>query len=90
MTPAGIITSIIGGYLCLNLLLAVFAYRRAKVSLEDFLLYERRAGFFVLYLTVVSTFFSAFAFLGSSGFIYTHGIGFSEASIWVVLSGFVW
>src|SRR5262249_14509569 len=86
-SPQVIIVGIIGVYLSLNLLLGAVAYRRARVNLEDFLLYGRRAGFIVLYLTVVATFFSAFAFLGSSGFFYTHGIGFWEASIWTVIAG---
>src|SRR5690606_36810671 len=57
------------------------------VDMEDFLLYGRRAGFVVLYLTVVATFHSAFAFLGSGGFFYAHGIGFWMAGTWTVLVG---
>jgi hypothetical protein len=67
--------------------LGVVANRRMQVDLEDFLLYGRRAGFVVLYLTVVATFHSAFAFLGSGGFFYTHGIGFWAAGTWTVLVG---
>jgi SSS family solute:Na+ symporter len=57
------------------------------VDLEDFLLYGRKAGFIVLYLTVVATFHSAFAFLGSGGFFYSHGIGFWAAGTWTLLVG---
>ena len=53
------------------------------------LLYGRQAGVIVLYLTVVATFHSAFAFLGSGGFFYTHGIGFWMAGTWTVLVGVI-
>jgi SSS family solute:Na+ symporter len=55
--------------------------------MEDFLLYGRKAGFVVLYLTVVASFHSAFAFLGSGGFFYTHGVGFWAAGTWTLLVG---
>jgi SSS family solute:Na+ symporter len=57
------------------------------VDRDDFLLYGRRAGFVVLYLTVVATYHSAFAFLGSGGFFYTHGIGFWDAGAWTIMVG---
>jgi solute:Na+ symporter, SSS family len=87
MQPWMIVVGIVAVYLLITLLLGVIAYRQARVNLEEFLLYGRRAGFIVLYLTVVATFFSAFAFLGASGFFYTHGVGFWEASIWTVVAG---
>jgi SSS family solute:Na+ symporter len=58
-----------------------------SVDVEDFFLYGRRAGLAVLYLTVVATYHSAFAFLGSGGFFYTHGIGFWDAGTWTILVG---
>ena len=80
-------TSLIFVYLALTVVLGLVANRRMSVDLEDFLLYGRRAGFVVLYLTVVATYHSAFAFLGSGGFFYTHGIGFWDAGTWTVLVG---
>ena len=80
-------TSLIFIYLIATIILGVVANRRMSVDLEDFLLYGRKAGFVVLYLTVVATFHSAFAFLGSGGFFYTHGIGFWAAGTWTVLVG---
>jgi SSS family solute:Na+ symporter len=80
-------TGLIFLYLLITLVLGVVANRRLSVDLEDFLLYGRRAGFVVLYLTVVATYHSAFAFLGSGGFFYTHGIGFWAAGTWTVLTG---
>ena len=86
--PAWIVaTGLIGVYLIITILLGLIANRRMAVDLEDFLLYGRRAGFVVLYLTVSATYHSAFAFLGSGGFFYTHGIGFWEAGTWTCLVG---
>ena len=80
-------TGLIVVYLLATLGLAMVANRRLTVDLEDFLLCGRRTGFVVLYLTVVATFHSAFAFLGSGGFFYRHGIGFWAAGAWTVLVG---
>ena len=87
MEPWVISTSLIFIYLLATVVIGVVANKRMTVSLEDFLLYGRQAGFIVLYLTVVATFHSAFAFLGSGGFFYTHGIGFWEAGTWTIMVG---
>ena len=80
-----IATSLIFLYLVFTLVLGVVANRMMAVDMEDFLLYGRRAGFIVLYLTVVASFHSVFAFLGSGGFFYTHGVGFWAAGTWTLL-----
>ncbi|MEE8238081.1 MAG: sodium:solute symporter family protein [Gammaproteobacteria bacterium] len=80
-------TGLIFAYLMATIILGVIANRRLAPNLEDFLLYGRKTGFVILYLTVVATFHSAFAFLGSGGFFYTHGIGFWVAGSWTVLFG---
>jgi SSS family solute:Na+ symporter len=80
-------TGLIFIYLLVTVGLGVVANRRMEVELEDFFLYGRKAGFIVLYLTVVATFHSAFAFLGSGGFFYSHGIGFWAAGTWTLLVG---
>ena len=87
MEPWVVATGLIFLYLLATLVIGAVANRRMKVELEDFLLYGRKAGFVVLYLTVVATYHSAFAFLGSGGFFYTHGIGFWAAGTWTVLVG---
>ncbi|NNL31186.1 MAG: sodium:solute symporter family protein [Gemmatimonadetes bacterium] len=87
MEPWVIATGLIFTYLLATVVIGAVANKRMAVNLEDFLLYGRQAGFIVLYLTVVATFHSAFAFLGSGGFFYTHGIGFWEAGTWTVLVG---
>ena len=87
MEPWVVATSLIFAYLIFTLILGLIANRRLEIDMEDFLLYGRQAGFVVLYLTLVSTFYSAFAFLGSSGFFYTHGVGFWAAGSWGIITG---
>lgn len=87
MEPWVVATSLIALYLLLTLAVGLVANRKLAVDVEDFVLYGRKAGFIVLYLTMVATFHSAFAFLGSGGFFYTHGIGFLDAGTWTILSG---
>ena len=87
MAPWVVATGLITVYLLITILLGAVAGRRLTLDVEDFFLYGRRAGFIVLYLTVVATYHSAFAFLGSGGFFYTHGIGFWDAGAWTILVG---
>ena len=89
MEPWVVATSLIFLYLVATIVIGVVANRRLTVNMEDFLLYGRQAGVIVLYLTVVATFHSAFAFLGSGGFFYTHGIGFWMAGTWTILVGVI-
>ncbi len=87
MAPWIVATGTIFAYLILTLCIGVVANRRLTPSLEDFFLGNRAAGGVILYLTLVATYHSAFAFLGSSGFFYTHGIGFWDAGTWTILVG---
>jgi SSS family solute:Na+ symporter len=87
MEPWVVATTLIFLYLLVTIVLGAVANKRLTVDMEDFLLYGRKAGFIVLYLTVVATYHSAFAFLGSGGYFYTHGIGFWAAGTWTVLVG---
>jgi SSS family solute:Na+ symporter len=87
MGTATIATGMIFLYLLVSIALGLVANRRMSVDVEDFFLYGRKAGFTVLYLTVVATYHSAFAFLGSGGFFYTHGIGFWDSGTWTILVG---
>ena len=89
MEPWVVSTSLIFIYLIATIVIGIVANRKGTSSMEDFFLYGRQAGIIVLYLTVVATFHSAFAFLGSGGFFFTHGIGFWMAGTWTVLVGAV-
>lgn len=82
-------TTLVAAYLVAVLIIGDIARRRTSKTIEDFLLYGRKAGLVVLYLTVVATYHSAFAFLGSGGYFYRHGIGFWAAGTWTVLVGAV-
>ena len=84
-----IATSLIAVYLLGCLVVGWLAGRKMQANMDDFVVYGRRAGFFVLYLAVVSTYHSAFAFLGSGGFFYTHGIGFWDAGTWTLMMGLI-
>ena len=64
MEPWVIATGLIFLYILVTLVLGFVANRRLTIDLDDFFLYGRKAGFGVLYLTVVATYHSAFAFLG--------------------------
>lgn len=82
-----VVTALVFAYLIAILVMGEIARRRTSKTIEDFLLYGRKAGVVVLYLTVVATYHSAFAFLGSGGFFYQHGIGFWAAGTWTILVG---
>ena len=51
--PGFVANSLIFGYLLLTLLLGLYANRRLTIDMEDFFLYGRKAGFVVMYLTMV-------------------------------------
>ena len=89
MEPWVVSTGLIFLYLIATIVIGIVANRKGTANMEDFFLYGRQAGFIVLYLTVVATFHSAFAFLGSGGFFYTHGIGFWMAGTWTLMVGII-
>ena len=64
-----------------------WAGKKTSSAMDDFFLYGRKAAFFVLYLAVVATYHSAFAFLGAPGYFYTHGLSFLDAACWTILVG---
>lgn len=82
-----ITTLTLSGYLAVALSLGWLAGRGHTTRLEDFFLYGRNAGPIVLYLAVVATYHSAFAFLGGPGFFYKHGLGFLDAGCWTLAVG---
>ena len=82
-----IATTLVAVYLLITVGVGALASQKLTINVEDFFLAGRKTGFIVLYLTVVATYHSAFAFLGSSGFFYAHGIGFWDAGTWTILVG---
>ncbi|MBN2431775.1 MAG: sodium:solute symporter family protein [Acidobacteria bacterium] len=87
MEPWLVSTLILAAYMLLTLILGWVAGRKLEVDVEDFFLYGRKAGFLVLYLAVVATYHSAFAFLGAPAYFYRHGLGFLDAGCWTLLVG---
>lgn len=67
--------------------LAYYASKQDKKNIKDFATASGSLGIFVLTLTFSATYHSAYAFLGASGFVYTHGIGWWVNGLWTVLPG---
>jgi SSS family solute:Na+ symporter len=74
-------------YLLVLLGLGVVGYLRSTPSEEDYYLAGRNQGWFVTSLTIIATFFSAFAFLGAPGAVYRHGVVFALFALNVPLAG---
>jgi SSS family solute:Na+ symporter len=62
-------------YLAIVLYIGVFAFRRGRVSGEDYFLASRSLGAVVFLFSLFGTNMTAFAILGSSGLAYRRGIG---------------
>ena len=61
-------TTLVAVYLLITVGVGAMASQKLTINVEDFVLAGRKTGFVVLFLTVVATYHSAFAFLGSGGF----------------------
>jgi len=66
---------ILGAYLLLCLVLAIYGWSKSKGGMEDFFLCSRQVGGFIAFMTFSATLFSSFMLVGMPGFFYTHGIG---------------
>ena len=81
------VTTIIMIYSGIVVGLGYIAYRVFKGTIEDFYLLGRTVGFIVLFLTIASTYHSAFAFLTSVAVFSSSGISFwVAAAIWTPLA----
>ena len=67
---------VIAGYLVMLLVLGYLGYRKSTGSEEDYYLAGRGQGWMVTSLTIMATFFSAFALLGAPGLTYKEGVIF--------------
>ena len=63
-------------YLVINFGIGILAWRRGRVTADDYYISARSQGFMVTALTIMANFFSAFAMLGAPGMLYKGGIGF--------------
>lgn len=73
-------------YMCVLLLIAVYAAQKDRKNIRDFAT-GGGLGIFVLTLTFSATYHSAYAFLGAGGFCYNHGVGWWANGLWTVLPG---
>ena len=86
-----IVWAILTGYLVLLMIIAWFAMHARKSGTEDFFLAGRSQGWFVTALTIMATFFSAFALMGAPGMVYRFGLPFIMFSLNVpVAASMIW
>jgi len=82
-TQVSVALATIGLYLVIALAIGYRGWEVGETGVGDWMTAGRGLGIAVLTFTYASTYHSAFAFLGASGFIYGNGIG-------IYLSGYVW
>lgn len=68
-----IITAVVLAYLVATLAIGLFAGRRASKSVAGFVAADRGFGLLAMYFVTGATVFSAFAFLGGPGWVYSRG-----------------
>ena len=78
---------ILVAYTLVLLGIAYYVSLRDKKNIRDFATADSSLGIFVLTLTFSATYHSSYAFLGASGFVYNHGIGWWANGIWTVFPG---
>lgn len=78
---------ILVAYTLILLGIAYYVSLRDKRNIRDFATADSSLGIFVLTLTFSATYHSSYAFLGASGFVYNHGIGWWANGIWTVFPG---
>ncbi|MCH7729476.1 MAG: sodium:solute symporter family protein, partial [Planctomycetes bacterium] len=77
----------LGGYLLLLLVLGIFGWLKSTGGEEDYYLAGRGQGWVISSLTIMATFFSAFALLGAPGLVYKEGVVFALFSLNVPVAG---
>jgi len=87
MERAIIGASVLIGYSILVLLIGVWAYRHRKLSVEDYVTTGSTMGLLVLMFTYSATYHSAFAFMGTAGWVFRDGVGWWVNGLWTVLPG---
>jgi solute:Na+ symporter, SSS family len=86
-----IVWAILAGYLILLMLIAWLGIRARKSGAEDFFLAGRNQGWFVTALTIMATFFSAFALMGAPGMVFRFGLPFVMFSLNVpIAAALIW
>jgi SSS family solute:Na+ symporter len=89
-TQVAVALTTIGIYLLATLAIGYRGWDVGEVNVSDWMTAGRSLGIVVLTFTYASTYHSAFAFLGASGFIYGNGIGiYMPAYVWMVIGALV-
>jgi len=68
-----VVAGVVFAYLGLTLLVGLRAGRRASASVAGYVAADRQLGLVAMYFVIGATIFSAFAFLGGPGWIYSRG-----------------
>jgi SSS family solute:Na+ symporter len=71
-----IVWVIMVGHLAVLMTMGWLGIRARKSGAEDFFLAGRRQGWFVTAFTIMATFFSAFALMGTPGMVFQFGLPF--------------
>ena len=68
-----VVTAILAGYLGLTLYIGLRGGRSSSASVQGYVAGDRDFGLLVMYFVTGATVFSAFAFLGGPGWVYSRG-----------------
>lgn len=79
--------SILIGWASLMIGVSYLSTKYRKLDVRDYAIASGSLGIFVLTLTFSASYHSAYAFMGTTGFIYTHGLGWWVNGFWTVLPG---
>ena len=82
--------TIIALYMMIPLAIGFLAGKKSLPTSEDYFIQGRGMGSMAVFFTVVATWWSAFAFLGSNGFFYTRGPLYWTAMAWNVFFGIIY
>jgi SSS family solute:Na+ symporter len=87
MNTVTIVLLIIFVFTFIPLILAEFSRGRSTPDLEDFFLQGRRMPLLMVFFTVYATWYSSFAFLGSTASLYSNGPLYMTCFAWNALFG---
>ena len=79
--------SVLGLYLLALVVLGWIGYRRGANDEEDYFLAGRTQNWWVTSISIMATFFSAFALLGAPGMVYREGVAFALFSLNLPIAG---
>ncbi len=74
-------------YVVMMLFVGWYSNKKSESNLKDYAVASGSFGILVLALTFSASYHSAYAFMGTTGFLYTHGIGWWVNGLWTVLPG---